>query len=129
MNTITKTPRVLPPANRPAGVGHAGALTEKTHERKPQKRSENGRARHTRPLRCWEPGQTPRGTRHKVTRPAEMLLEADAEAVTRKALELALAGDTVALRLCINRLVPPRRPGDRPVELTERGFPAPPSRR
>ena len=62
------------------------------------------------------PGKAP-GTRHKVTRAAEMLLEADAEAVTRKALELALAGDAVALRLCMERLVPPRRPGDRPQDF------------
>jgi hypothetical protein len=40
---------------------------------------------------------------------AEALLEGDAEALTRKAIELALAGDAVALRLCLERLVPPRR--------------------
>jgi hypothetical protein len=40
---------------------------------------------------------------------AEALLDGEAEALTRKAVELALAGDTVALRLCLERLLPPRR--------------------
>jgi hypothetical protein len=40
---------------------------------------------------------------------AEALLDGEAEALTRKAVELALEGDTVALRLCLERLLPPRR--------------------
>jgi hypothetical protein len=39
--------------------------------------------------------------------------------LTRKAIDLALAGDTVALKICIDRIFPPRR--DKPVE-----FPLPP---
>jgi hypothetical protein len=35
--------------------------------------------------------------------------------LTRKAVELALAGDVTALRLCLERLVPPCREG--PVDL------------
>jgi hypothetical protein len=46
---------------------------------------------------------------------AEALLEGEAEALTRKAIELALAGDTTALRLCLERVVPPRK--DRPISL------------
>jgi hypothetical protein len=42
-------------------------------------------------------------------------LEGEAEALTRKAIELALAGDTTALRLCLERVVPPRK--DRPISL------------
>lgn len=55
----------------------------------------------------------PRGTRHKATLAAETLLEGEAEALSRKAIELALAGDVSALRLCLDRIVPPRK--DRPV--------------
>lgn len=44
----------------------------------------------------------------------EALLEGEAEALTRKAVEKALEGDTVALRLCLERLCPPRK--DRPLE-------------
>jgi hypothetical protein len=42
-------------------------------------------------------------------------LEGEAEALTRKAVELALAGDSTALRLCLERVAPPRR--DRTVQF------------
>ncbi len=58
------------------------------------------------------PGK-PKGTRHRATRAAEALLDGEAEAVTRRAIELALAGDPTALRLCLERIAPPRR--DAPV--------------
>jgi hypothetical protein len=44
---------------------------------------------------------------------AEALLDGEAEQITRKAIDLALAGDVVALRLVLERILPPRR--DRPV--------------
>jgi Family of unknown function (DUF5681) len=50
-----------------------------------------------------------RGTRHRATQLAETLLEGDSEALVRKAVELALGGDTVALKLCLDRILPPRR--------------------
>jgi len=37
------------------------------------------------------------------------LLEGEGEALTRKAVELAKAGDTVALKLCLDRLLPKGR--------------------
>jgi hypothetical protein len=43
----------------------------------------------------------------------EALLDGEAEKLTRTAIDLALAGDMVALRLCLDRAIPPRR--DRPV--------------
>jgi hypothetical protein len=43
------------------------------------------------------------------------LLEGQAEALSHKAVEMALAGDTVALRLCLERLAPPRK--DAPVQF------------
>src|SRR5262249_30676848 len=49
------------------------------------------------------------GTRNRATMAAEALLDGEAEALTRKAVELALEGDTVALRLCLERLRTPRR--------------------
>src|SRR5215467_4736194 len=55
----------------------------------------------------------PKGARHKATLAAETLLEGEAEALSRKAVELALKGDVSALRLCLDRIVPPRK--DRPV--------------
>ena len=49
------------------------------------------------------------GCRNRATIAAEALLEGDAQALTRKAIELALAGDTTALRLCLERIVPQRK--------------------
>lgn len=43
------------------------------------------------------------------------LLDGQAEAISQKAVELALQGDTVALRLCLERLAPPRK--DAPVQF------------
>jgi hypothetical protein len=60
------------------------------------------------------PGR-PKGARHRATVAAEALLDGEAEALTRKAIELALAGDGIALRLCLDRILPPRR--ERPVEF------------
>jgi hypothetical protein len=59
------------------------------------------------------PGGRPRGARHKVTRAIEELLEGEHEALTRKAIEKALEGDMTALRLCLDRLAPPRK--DAPI--------------
>lgn len=61
------------------------------------------------------PGK-PRGTRHKATQAALALLDGEADALTRKAVEMALAGDVTALRLCLERIAPPRR--DAPVQFT-----------
>ena len=55
------------------------------------------------------------GSRHKVTKAVEALLEGEAEGLTRKAVEMALDGDTVALRLCLDRIAPPRK--DRSVSF------------
>jgi hypothetical protein len=53
-------------------------------------------------------GKTP-GARHRVTMAVEALLEGQHEALTRKAIDKALEGDTVALRLCLDRIAPPRK--------------------
>ena len=57
----------------------------------------------------------PPGARHKATLAAEALLDGESEALTRKAVEAALGGDMAALRLCLDRIVPPRR--ERPVNF------------
>lgn len=55
------------------------------------------------------------GSRHRVTRAVEELLEGQHEALTQKAIEAALGGDMTALRLCLDRIAPPRR--DAPVSI------------
>jgi hypothetical protein len=59
------------------------------------------------------PNGRPKGHRNKATMAIEELLDGEAHALTRKAIDKALEGDMVALRLCLDRLLPPRR--DRPV--------------
>jgi Family of unknown function (DUF5681) len=49
------------------------------------------------------------GSRNKATIAAAALLEGESEALTRKAVEMALKGDPTALRLCMERLLPPCR--------------------
>lgn len=61
------------------------------------------------------PSGRTKGTRNRTTIALEALLEGEAEAITRKAVEMALAGDTVALRLCMERLIPARK--DRPIRF------------
>src|SRR4051812_42302637 len=65
-----------------------------------------------RPFQSGNPGK-PKGARHKTTLAIDALLDGDAENLTRKAIEMALGGDTVAMRLCLDRLSPARK--DRPV--------------
>ena len=49
----------------------------------------------------------PRGSRNKATLAIESLLQGQAEALTQTALTKALEGDSVALRLCMDRIAPP----------------------
>lgn len=65
------------------------------------------------------PGK-PKGTRHRATQATLALLDGEAEALTRKAVELALNGDGAALRLCLERIAPPRR--DSPVTFALPGM-------
>jgi hypothetical protein len=67
-----------------------------------------------RPFPRGNPGK-PTGARHKITLAVESLLDGEAERLTRKAIDLALAGDVTALRLCLDRIAPLRK--GRPVSF------------
>ena len=56
------------------------------------------------------------GSRNKATLAAAALLAGEAEALTRKAVEMALDGDPIAMRLCMERVLPPCR--ERAVEFS-----------
>ena len=56
------------------------------------------------------------GSRHATTLAIEALLEGQAEALTQAAIKKALEGDGVALRLCLDRIAPPRK--DAPISFT-----------
>jgi hypothetical protein len=51
----------------------------------------------------------PKGARNKATLAVLELLDGEAEALTRKVIERALEGDSTALRLCLERICPPRK--------------------
>lgn len=59
-------------------------------------------------------GRTP-GSRNATTLAVEALLEGESEALTRRAIDKALEGDTTALRLCLDRIAPARK--DAPVSF------------
>jgi hypothetical protein len=67
-----------------------------------------------RPFELGNPGK-PKGARHRATRAVEALLEGEAEALMRRAIEAALGGDTTALKLCLDRVAPALR--ERPVSF------------
>ena len=48
----------------------------------------------------------PKGSRNKATLAIESLLQGQAEALTQTAVTKALEGDSVALRLCMDRIAP-----------------------
>ena len=67
------------------------------------------------PGQSGNPNGRPQGSRNKATLAMESLMEADAEAITRKCIERAKEGDMAAIRLCMDRLYPPRK--DSPVSF------------
>ena len=58
----------------------------------------------------------PKGSRNKATIAIESLLQGQAEALTQTAVKKALEGDSMALRLCMERIAP--APKDQPVSFS-----------
>ena len=65
------------------------------------------------PGQSGNPAGKAKGPRNRTTLAIEALLEGEADALTRKAIEMAKEGDGPALRMCLDRLAPPRK--DAPV--------------
>jgi len=62
------------------------------------------------------PAGKPKGTKDKRTKLQE-LFKSDAPALIQKVIDLALAGDMAALKLCLDRIVPPLRSREQPIHL------------
>jgi hypothetical protein len=75
----------------------------------------NQRGKPFQPGKSGNPNGRPQGSRNAATLALESLLDGQAGALTQKAIDLALAGDMAALRLCLERIIPPRK--DRPVNF------------
>jgi hypothetical protein len=84
-------------------------MEEQQKQRGPGRPFEKGRS--------GNPAGRPRGSRNRATRVMQKLLDGESDALTRKAVELALDGNTTALRLCLDRLLAPRRDRTAPLEL------------
>ena len=63
------------------------------------------------------PAGRPRGSRNQVSIRMQELLEEKAEQLVNKLVEMALAGNIGALRLCLDRLVPAGTSGARVCEM------------
>ena len=59
----------------------------------------------------------PKGSRNKATIAIESLMQGQAEALTQTAVTKALEGDSVALRLCMERIA--HAPKDQPVSFSQ----------
>jgi hypothetical protein len=68
------------------------------------------------PGQSGNPSGRPKGSRHKTTLAIEKLLDGEGEEITLKAIELAKGGSMAAIRICLDRLAPPRK--DRPILFT-----------
>src|SRR6516165_14872 len=75
-----------------------------------------GRRRLFQPGQSGNPAGRRRGSRNKATVAAAALLDGEAPGLTRRAIEAALAGDMLAMKLCLERVLP--RCHERPVTLS-----------
>jgi hypothetical protein len=66
----------------------------------------------------------PQGSRNKATIALQAILDEEGEQITRKAIDMAKAGDPAALRLVIDRLIPPVRERRLSLELPKIATPA-----
>jgi Family of unknown function (DUF5681) len=84
---------------------------------KQQKQRGRGRGRPFEKGQSGNPAGRPRGIGKRATQAMQLLLDGEAQALTRKAIELALEGNTMALRMCLDRIGPPRRERAVPIKL------------
>lgn len=69
------------------------------------------------------PSGRPRGSRNKTTLAVQSLLEGEAEEIGRKAIELAKQGDMTAIRLILERVLPPRKDAPVTFDIPRAGTP------
>jgi len=92
-------------------------MTRKNNDETENAISKTGKPWQFQPGKSGNPAGKPPGTLHRATQAVQVMLEGEAEALTRKAVEMALEGDTTALKLCLDRIAPAYKPSARPVML------------
>lgn len=90
------------------------------HNLEPLKKSSYGRGRFSKdnpgkPFPKGSPGR-PKGTLNRVTLAAQALLDGQTEAITEACIQGALAREPLCIKLCIERILPPRK--ELPVQFT-----------
>lgn len=83
-------------------------MTEKTEQKQKSHLFKKGQSGNTK--------GRPKGSHNKATIAALTLLEGESEALTRKAVELALDGDIQALRICLDRITPTLKATSKPID-------------
>ena len=76
-----------------------------------------GEATRFQPGQSGNPAGKPKGARNRTTLAIEALIDGAADDITKKAIELAKAGDSVLIRALLDRAAPPRRDRHIPFEL------------
>jgi len=85
--------------------------------RSPQKSQYRPRGKPWLKGQSGNPAGRRRGSRNKATVMAALYLDGEAEGLVRKAVEMAYEGDPLALRLCLERTIAPRRERPEPFRL------------
>ena len=67
------------------------------------------------PGQSGNPNGRPKWRRNRSSMAAEALLDGEAEAITRRCIDLAKEGDSMALKLCLSRILPVKR--ERAIEI------------
>jgi hypothetical protein len=88
------------------GVNPSPADSLQEQEKQEGPRGPKGRFQ---PGKSGNPRGRSRGSRNRATLLAASLLDGQAQELVQQAIGLALAGDVVALRLCVERVLAPRR--------------------
>jgi hypothetical protein len=82
-----------------------------------QKQPGRGRGRPFEKGRSGNPAGRPRGIGKRASQEMQELLDGEAQGLARKVVELALDGNTTALRMCLDRIGPMRRQPAVPLRL------------
>jgi hypothetical protein len=93
------------------------ATSEKTAQRKNGRKESRGDDGRFLPGASGNPAGRPPRDLNRATMVIELALDARAEALAEKAIDMALDGDVLAMRLCLERLLPARRERRMTIEL------------
>ena len=76
------------------------------------------------PGQSGNPNGRPKGSRHRVTLLAEQMVDGAAEEIVAKLIEYAKSGDPTALKILMDRILPPRKDRPTPFSLPLLGKPS-----